>query len=120
MSESVLFDAAPYQVGPAPHDRLSADRRRTVRQARDLAKGRHPLTGGPLHADAAPHDNREGLGLRCGTCRFRILSDHHNRTYAKCWWPNPDTGGTALRLTHGAATDVRVWWPACADYEAAS
>lgn len=35
--------------------------------------------------------------------------DHHRRTYWKC---------DRVPLTHGAATDIRVSWPACTRFEA--
>lgn len=109
-----LFEASRYLApqAPATRDHLSPDRRRTVRQAMDLAKGVHPLTGGPLHHDAAPVDDRKAPGHRCGTCRFRVAG-----RYAKCWWPNVDRPGGHPRVSFGAATDVRSWWPACADHE---
>lgn len=114
--EMTLFDATPYlapAAGGEVREHMSPDRRRTVRQALELSKGRHPLTGGPLHALAAPADDRAADGHRCGTCHFRRSAGR----YQKCWWPNTDAIGTPLRITHGAATDVRSWWPACTDYE---
>lgn len=123
MSELTLFDTTPYLVPAArglQRDKMSAGRRLTMRQVLDLAKGRHPLTGGPLHELAAPAGDRAADGLRCGTCMFRAPIGGHTRAYPKCWWPNEGGGpfrGTPLRVTHGPATDVRGWWPACADYE---
>lgn len=115
MSEAALFDAAPYTVAPVePGEKLSAGRRLTLRQAADLAKGRHPLTGGRLHPDAAPADDREAPGARCGTCRFRVSGG-----YPKCRWPDPGEYRVAKlpRVTHGPATDCRQWWPACTDWQ---
>lgn len=112
-----LFDVDPgWRAAPAPADPasgLSAGRRLTLRQARDLEAGRHPLTRGPLHPDAAPAGDRESAGARCGTCRFRRAG-----TYPKCWhgWSGQQ-GEAPPRLSHGPATDVRGWWPACRDYE---
>lgn len=122
MTEAALFDAEPYTVPTAimePGETLSADRRRTLRQARDLTAGRHPLTGGRLHPDAAPADDRRAEGARCGTCRFRAVIGYHNRSYGKCLWPNPDAAKLhdLPRVTHGAATDCRGWWPACTDWQ---
>lgn len=113
MGDLTLFDAEPYLVPQAAGtqgEQMSADRHRTVRQALDLAKGIHPLTGGRLHPDAAPAEDRKAAGLRCGTCRFRRPADR----WPKCWWPE---GSRPLRITHGPATDVRGWWPACRDYQ---
>ncbi|HZN76071.1 MAG TPA: hypothetical protein VFC00_30945 [Micromonosporaceae bacterium] len=106
MTDLTLFDAAPYAVPAAevePVEKLSADRRRTLRQATALAAGRHPLTRGRLHPDAAPHDDRQAPGARCGTCRFREVIGYHNRSYGKCLWPDVDGDLNELaRVTHGA------------------
>lgn len=105
MSDDTLFDDAEYRVAPPPDpdEQLSADRRRTLRQADDIAHRRHPLTRGPLHPEASAYDpGREGA-RRCGNCRF-LEAHGRGRTYFKC--------GAAL-ITHGPATDIRLWWPAC-------
>lgn len=120
-----LFDVDPAQARPAePAEKLSADRRRTIRQADALAHGRHPLGlvfGSPLrlHADAAPADDRTAPGARCGTCRFRELFGYHTRSYAKCTVGYVEGRGYP-RVSHGSATDVRAWWPACRDYQKAT
>jgi hypothetical protein len=113
-----------------PHDppapRLSPDRRRTQRQAEILAARHHPLTlalGHPirLHPDAPPVDDRDAPGPRCGTCWYRRTAAYHRRVYPKCWYPGA-AGADEVerrgypRVSHGAGTDVRAWWPACADY----
>jgi hypothetical protein len=42
----------------------------------------------------------------------------HDRTYPKCIAAVEGTEHlTAPSITHGAATDVRAWWPACIDYQ---
>lgn len=115
MSDDALFDAPPGFM-PPPIPGMSADQRRGVRQARALANGAHPLGVAfnrhlPLHPDAAPADDRVAPGLRCSTCRFREVLGHHSRSYPKC------THGDGARISHGAGTDVRAWWPACRDYE---
>lgn len=132
--EPGLFDSTPFYVAPpepppSAAEGLSADRRRTLRQREDIAAGRHPLTRGPLHelslgAHAQPGD--KGLPFTCGSCSFRELIDYHNRTYPKCLRDLTYGGHDAatVRLdqvknaTHGTATDVRAWWPACTGYEA--
>lgn len=102
--------------GPVPDEpKLSGDRRRVQRQAEFLARGQHPLAAAlrwslRLHADAAPVDDRDEPGRRCGNCWYRETSLWHNRTYAKC------TADDGTRITHGAGTDVRAWWPACRDH----
>lgn len=120
MSELALFDADPYTI-PAvePGEKLSAGRKLTLRQAADLAKGIHPLTGGKLHPDAAPAGDRSAPGTRCGTCRFRVSSTYHGRGYPKCHYPDPEEFRIANlpRVTHGPATDCRGWWPACTSWK---
>lgn len=98
--QPALFD------GPAPivlevREALSAGRRLTLRQREQVAAGIHPLTG----QKAAPE-----LGT-CGQCRFRVPG-----RYAKCHYRPGDTG-PLLRVTHGPATDVRAWWPACPQFQ---
>lgn len=82
-----------------PADNRTRDRARTARQRRDVAAGRHPLTGGKTFPDRGT----------CGTCIHRIRVTWHVKRYPKC-----DAAGTP---THGAATDVRAWWPACSQHE---
>lgn len=111
MTDAALFDLPDGAVIPAvaaaPAEKLSADRRRTIRQAATLAKGWHPL-GDRLHSEAAPADDRGAPGRRCATCQFRTL-------FGK--WPKCTVDGLrSLRMTHGPATDCRAWWPACARY----
>lgn len=122
--EAFLFDLPPDTIRRVPDEveRLSPDRRRTLRQATDLKAGRHPL-GGRVHKDAAPHDGRQAPGLRCGSCRFRWLFEGpsyglHGGTFPKCTLGAPE-GEPALgaRVTNGAATDCRAWWPACTKYQ---
>jgi len=109
-------------VPPVPVERLSADRRRTLRQSASLAKGRHPL-GGRLHPEAAPPDDRAAPGRRCGNCWYRRLTyTNGNKLWPKCHVDveNPtDTNPQpvfSLRLTHSASTDCRGWWPGCTDH----
>jgi hypothetical protein len=101
---------------------LSADRRRTVRQAQALAAGRHPLTGYALHPEAAPVDDRKAPGRRCGNCWHRTAAEWHDRTHLKCGWTGPMgadevTATAPPRVTHGAASDLRNWWPGCGEHE---
>ena len=105
MSEPGLFDVEPVPA-PPPAEKLSPDRRRTQRQRQVIAAGRHPLSL------LFPWVRLwTGTDRTCGDCRFRVLLGH-SRTYPKCTagdgWP---------RASHGAATDVRAWWPACTDHE---
>lgn len=76
---------------PTPQEKLSADRKRTLRQKADIAGGRHPVTKLPLleHGDHT-----------CGDCG-RLFENA--RGYFKC----------DANATSGAATDIRKSWPAC-------
>ena len=108
-----LFTIDPLSMPIAPAragEQLSAGRRRTLRQRADLEAGRHPLAGGPLAV---------GPSLTCGDCRFREVLPYHARSYPKCQWRPPGAGPSSWppRVSHGSATDVRAWWPACPDYE---
>lgn len=110
--QPALFDMARVEPVPLPPVvKLSAGVRRTLRQAADLAKGRHPI-GPRLHVEAAPHNDRNAPGRRCGNCRWRVLlSGDHEGRFPKC------TYGGDLRISNGPATDVRAWWPGCTDHE---
>jgi hypothetical protein len=89
-----------FRVDPAePEPKLSADRRRTLRQHAQVAAGVHPLMGGQPFPE---------LGT-CGTCRHRDLYRGGARSWPKC-----DLRG----ITHGPGTDCRASWPACSRYEA--
>lgn len=91
----------------------SAGQRRTLRQAEAISNGRHPLTGGPLH-DLATRErdasSPKSDPFTCGSCYFRETARWHDQTYPKC------SHGEGSRITHGPASDVRAWWPACRDY----
>lgn len=74
----------------------SYTRRLTARNNALLARGRHPATSLPLRGDE-----------QCGTC---VHAKGHTRTktYYKC---------DQVALTFGAATDIRLSWPACTRWE---
>jgi hypothetical protein len=115
-----LFDPEPYRAETVAGEAVSAGRRLTARQLATLGRGFHPIAKGlRLHADAAPAGDRRAPGLRCGTCRFRVLQNRGNRSYPKCQWPDETTYRFAdmPRVTCGAATDCRAWYPACVDYQ---
>lgn len=123
MSEDALFAWGSTPVAESePAEKLSPDQRRTRLQSERLAKRVHPISaaGGywpvPLHAEAAPVDDRDADGRRCGNCYFRVVRLHHDRSYPKCTWSR-DGGTTYPRVTNGAASDVRAWWPGCIDHE---
>lgn len=106
------------QLRPSEQPGLSADRRRTLRQAEKIVDGIHPLTGGPLHELASRHRDSSAPKddpFTCGSCYFRNGLDYHNKSYAKCVL-GASTDRPAPYITHSASTDVRAWWPACRDY----
>ena len=130
MSESVLFegydDPPPL---PSAEPGLSADRRRTLRQTEQIRAGIHPLTGRPLHEFGdrfARATDAKDLAFRCGSCIFRSVFKYHDRSYPKCTWTGSLGADDVERwginvlpqVSHGAATDVRAWWPACRNYSA--
>lgn len=99
----------PSPVFEAP--KRSVGQRLTERQAKDIKAGIHPLTGSMIHdlADTtARRSDPPNLMYRCGSCVHRVLMRHHDYTYPKC---------DLTVMTHGAATDVRAWWPACPQWE---
>lgn len=104
--DDALFDGFEPPAGDYPAEELSADRRRTIRQADDIKAGRHPL-GGLLHPEAdrsAHRGDGKSMPLRCGSCIHRV-----DRGWPKC---------DLSTMSHSAASDVRAWWPACTRYEA--
>lgn len=112
VEQLVLFELPEGAIVARPG--LSAGRRRTMRQLAMLTAGRHPF-GGRVHPEAAPVDDRSAPGRRCGNCSHRVLVNGGQRDFPKCLL-GATAGGDAPRLTHGAATDVRAWWPACTDH----
>lgn len=107
------------ELRPSEQPGLSADRRRTLRQAERIADGIHPLTGGPLHELASRHRDASAPKddpFTCGSCWFRQTFRYHDGSYAKCYFGVTNEDRRAPRISHSAATDVRAWWPACRDY----
>lgn len=123
-----LFPAEPLRMAPPPRPGrrppgMGADAWRTIRKRAMLDAGFHPLalvlgatTDTALHPGAAPPDDRDAPGLRCGACRWLRRLKHHERAYGKCTLPAD--GGGWYRVSHGAGTDVARWYSACARYEA--
>ncbi|MDP9101620.1 MAG: hypothetical protein M3N21_05685 [Actinomycetota bacterium] len=90
---------------------VSRDRRRTAAQHRAVAQGIHPLTR---------TRTRPELGT-CGQCAFLVSVGHNSRRYLKCAFgidPATTPIFMAPRITRGAGTDVRAFWPACSDFVA--
>ncbi|HEY9264592.1 MAG TPA: hypothetical protein VIQ11_08325 [Mycobacterium sp.] len=120
--DAPLFPGFEPPEKPEHNPSLSAGQRLTLRQAADISVGRHPLTGGTLHELASRHRDSASPKkdpFTCGSCYFRSSELYHNTSYPKCWLPAPGSSADKpryTRVTHGPATDVRAWWPACPDY----
>lgn len=112
-----LFEMPDPEPGPpvALSEPMSADRRRNLRQAETIAAGGHPLNlvAAPVYRhpftvdQTYTRDDSAGRNLTCGSCVFREVEQHNSRKYSKC------QAGGGRRVSSGAATDVRAWWPAC-------
>lgn len=117
---SALFEIDESRRVPPP-PKLNPDRRRAQIQAEKFAAGYHPITGMKLHPEAAPFDDRQATGRRCGDCRFRAVLGYHGKSWPKCLNPGGrgadeiDQVGPPF-VTHGAGTDVPRWFPACTDH----
>jgi hypothetical protein len=73
-----------------------------------VAEGVHPITRRPVHPE---------LGT-CGDCRFRQFWSGGAKSYPKCaYGGDPDNPSTWRRATNGETTDVRAYYPACADHQ---
>jgi hypothetical protein len=127
----------PVAPGADPAPKLSGGRRLVLRQHNDIRAGRNPLTGGPLHLEAAAvaaelptleafvdganyqTPEQPAPGRRCGNCRFRRGTNAGTaHDFPKCWhgWDGVP-GHAPPRRTGGPASDVRAFWPACRDHE---
>jgi hypothetical protein len=100
MGDPELFSVEPVVRAPEEKEKLSGDRRRTLRQRADVERGVHPLTRGRARPD---------LGT-CGDCRHRVLEYAYNGHKS---WPKCELGPRSA----GPATDVRRWWPSCDRFE---
>jgi len=106
-------------------EKLSRTAQQHRRVARRIGAGIHPL-GEPirLHPDA-PRDldyqeasRSTSAGPRCGSCQFRVLVAHHDKSWPKCHLPTVIGGReTFPRATHSETSDVAAWWPACTSWE---
>jgi len=92
-----LFDPGPTVV-PSAEDKVSYGRRLTARKNAAIASGTNPVSGFPID------DEYQAEGLTCGDCFNHIAGRFH-----KC----------RLNNTGGPATDIRVSWPACTEWEPA-
>lgn len=113
------------EEGPAakPGRPESADQRRTRRQHEIVAQGGHPLTLA-LTRPLAVHPRAAEQDRRCGNCKFRELVGRpdHQRPHPRCIilkGPHARTfeDSPYPRLSWGTGTQIRKWWPGCADHE---
>jgi hypothetical protein len=124
MTEDALFSDDGLRIAvEAPADMTAGERLR-IRQAARIRAGMHPLSiGGSLirlHPDAPreAHKDDGGTYPRCGSCTYReVIGGAHESRFPKCLFGyDGRRWSSAGRATNSAATDVRAWWPACADY----
>jgi hypothetical protein len=121
VDEPLFSGYEPPLTEPGPE--LSTGQRLTLRQARDVAFGIHPLTGGRLHPLASRHRDAAAPKddpFTCGSCYFRQVIKYRGKAYPKCVFDPrrgaDDTLDLYARVSHSTASDVRAWWPACPDY----
>ncbi len=117
---SYTQDEVPLPEG-AHRARLGVKAKRSERQRFRIRLGYHPLSpvvpgrALPLHPDADRSGWRplkgHARGPRCGDCKFLDLL-YEGEEDRKCMFDN------GRRVTRGAATTVRLWWPACRDFQA--
>lgn len=122
MSQQLTLPGMPEPTAPVSHGKVSADAARTARQRAGIPYGAHPLTvslDGPLRI----HPQAADQNRTCGNCRFReIVNLGTQRSYPKCLAERPPYAQTRdlkapSRVSHGAGTDIRKWWPGCRDHE---
>jgi len=123
VNEQLVFLGMPEPVAPASTGGISADRRRTQRQRLLIPLGLHPLTQS-LDGALRIHPDAAADGRTCGNCRFRqVVNMGTQSSYPKCCAERPpysrtrDYGIKLPRISRGAGTDVRKWWPGCRDHE---
>jgi len=107
-----LFDLNLPEHPADPTAGMSAQQKMTRRKQQALAQGLHPLAvlfgHIRLHKDAAPADDRNAPGLRCGGCRHFGRNFHG---YPHCLY------GDGVRSSNSANSECRQWYPACVDYQ---
>lgn len=98
---------------------LGEKAKRSRRQAFLISLGYHPLSAVvPGRMLRLAHDasrDRAGPGPRCRGCAHFGQLDREGDPFERsqrCWF------NKAERVTKGAATEVRGWWPACTDFHA--
>lgn len=94
--------------------------KRTARQRFLITTGLHPLSTVVasrmlrLHPNAARDPTDRTSGPRCRDCAFRgplnPLGEPWEANTDRCWV------NRGARVTRGAATALRAWWPACEDW----
>jgi hypothetical protein len=119
-------------LDPAELEAMRPAERRRIRLLEAMTRGQHPL-GVALRSPIRLHDNAVRTleagdgGPRCGGCRFRTPMTHNAKSYPKCAYGPQErrrVDGAAVyrwkdypRSTNGEGTDIRAYWPACAQYE---
>lgn len=124
MSEQAALFAMPEPLTGQPTRGQFPDYGITQRAAIRIGLGYHPLANvAPnlkLHADACSDVTDRESGPRCRGCVFAVPAGWHGKAYRKCAYGSPDPQMTlegAERASHSEATDLRLWWPACTDYQ---
>lgn len=102
VAELSLFEVDSVAVPTVEKEKLSATRRRTIRNENLLECGIHPATGlYLLQTEVKP--------AKCRTCLFHRYINNGARSYNKC-------ERHRLGMSHSDASDIRVSWPACTAY----
>lgn len=85
-----------------PGENLSYGEQLTLRKRRQLERGRNPGSGLELLEPQGP-------ATTCGSCFHAIATGSRSHHYWKC---------ELVPRSHGAATDIRLSWPACVAWTA--
>lgn len=116
-----IFDlpgGLPVRPEPEAAAPTTAAERRGARHAAVFAAGYHPITKERLHEAAAPPDDPDSPGRRCGNCAFRRPQPRRGRSFTKCLHPGARGADELATLgypfaSRSATTDVKPDWPAC-------
>lgn len=93
--DSGLFDPEPFAVAPSAEEKISADRKRTVKRQQLLERGIHPATKTKVVSN----------GETCKSCSHSVKVDDR-------WWKCE-----LVSFSRGPGSDIRVGWPACEKWE---
>lgn len=85
-----------------------------------LTKGRNPAAELHPDADRSGERGKPTEPLRCGSCRFRLQHVHSKHTFTyQCGFGQLEDGTYPLATGRHDA-EIRLWWPACKNYEQGS